>query len=175
MERNHHQRVTTTQQEVKEYEQEQEHEQGEEVKEEKEEEEVQRTVVSSMPSSVPAHVAIREEAHATYVSQAKRMEKYYNKKTDCLGAFTVGQYVSVPIQMGDHPNRLPYDNIGGVIVECTKHGSYRILTKHGSSLFQPYQFMLANPAQYPELWSQAHKWSSPESCARTVSETGFTT
>ena len=62
---------------------------------------------SSLYGLVPSHESIRARAHETYVSQAERMEQQYNKKADCLGTFMVGQYVSVPIEMGDHPNRYP--------------------------------------------------------------------
>ena len=127
-------------------------------------------------TSEPPHAAIRAQAHKTYVAQAHRMVNQHNKSAAHISTYAVGQYVSVTIEMGDHPNRLPQRNIGGVIVQVTKHNSYRILTAHGmiSSPLQPQQFIVATPSQYPEMLEHAHKWSSDEECARTVSEKGYT-
>ena len=43
-----------------------------------------------------------------------------------------------------------------------------------SSPLQPKQFIVATASQYPEMLEHAHKWSSDEECARTVSEKGYT-
>jgi transposase InsO family protein len=170
----HTRQATTVQAPAQEHEQEQEQEQAQHQEWEQDETELEHkhTAENTTP-----HAAIRAEAHATYVSQAQKMERRYNKHVTSITTYDVGQYVSVPIEMGDHPNRLSYDNIGGVVIQRTKHNSYRILTAHGMlmSPMMPDQFMLANPSQHPNLWSHAAKWSSPEACEHTVSnEPGYT-
>ena len=72
------------------------------------------------------HGPIRTVGHANYTHNATRMAVQYNKKVSHINSYSVGDYVSVDIALGDHPNRLPQRNIGGVIVECTRHTSYRI-------------------------------------------------
>ena len=61
----------------------------------------------------PPHTAIRAQAHKTYVAQAQKMVDKHNKKSSLISTYAVGQYVSVTIEMGDHPNRLPQRNIVG--------------------------------------------------------------
>ena len=118
------------------------------------------------------HVVISAKAHATYVTKAHKIADKHNKKALSLSQYGVGQFVSVTINLGDHPNRLPQRNIGGVIIHVTQHQSYRILTLHGmiASPLKPEQFIPANPSQYPDLLVHAVKWSSPEECERTMNE-----
>ena len=123
------------------------------------EEKEERQVVDL--TNEPPHTAIRAQAHKTYVAQAQKMANHHNKNASHMSTYAVGQYVSVTVEMGDHPNRLPQRNIGGVIVQVTKHNSYRIVTAHGmiSSPLQPQQFIVATASQYPEMLEHAHKWS----------------
>ena len=76
---------------------------------------VTHDITVDMSHNTLSHAAIRSRAHATYVSQAHKMAAQYNTKSSLLTTYNVGQFVSVTVELGDHPNRLPQRNIGGVL------------------------------------------------------------